>query len=496
MTDCITARLFSNYNGITPYLGVFSPLACRQQQTATAKAGSAKRSSPAAGRTSTAATKWHSATSSKARSRRPPAAGGRAASKTAAAGAAPAAVRAAAVAVDAATAAVAAAWADARARSSSRTAAAGVPPQRADVQADMSPEALHESVSTGSWPLGGVNGEPSACCTWLTGHDTVLSAAAAAAVNAAAVSGSQPPCGAAADAHLSGLHPAGGGFADNIQHSSTCWHSTPGALRPRAASAASLRSSCCDEMLLHHQQCQQQQHQHGSPAKASTAAPVRLRSRSLSPCAGVQRSSSSYQLLPSDITGRPSSSSSGVIHEYPCTGCSGSAGVCTCACDAVARVQPVVSLRTQAARSCSPPGGDGLSAAVLAAGQRDRLWKCLELHSSAAAKATVLQQKQHQQQQQRVAAAASAHSQLREELSATQLSERQLQRHSTFVGYMGVQHNWRARALAAQTSRWVWECGQRQGVINQHHSQHSQRNMLLMPTICPYYVAFVMAFVM
>jgi hypothetical protein len=93
---------------------------------------------------------------------------------------------------------------------------------------------------------------------------------------------------------------------------------------------------------------------------------------------------------------------------------------------------------------------------VLEAGRRDRLWQCLEQHSPKASNSPlqVLQQQhypdvQQQQQQQQVEGVDSP--ELQEELSAGQLTALRLQRYSTFLGFMSVQHNWRARALAART---------------------------------------------
>jgi hypothetical protein len=383
-----------------------------------------KRRSPA-GRAGASAAKWHSATSSKARSR--PAAR----SGSTAAGPGPAAVQAAAVAVDAATAAVAAAWADARGRCRSRTAAAKVASPHASAVLGTGAN-LQESFSLESWQ--GVQAQPSACCTWLSSHDTVLSDAAGAAVNAACAAACQAQeegCNAGAAALQQASYP-------DIVHSSSCWHSSPVAPRPRAASAGSMRSSCCDAA----EGIQQQQHL----AAAQLAA--QLRSRSTSPGTGLRRSSSCH-LDPG--AHRPGSSGSGVVHEYPCAaGCAGAA--CTCGGDAVARVYPV-RRHSPAPRPGSPVAGDALAHAVLEAGQRDRLWKCLELHSPAAAKLAL-----QQQQQGAGRSAAAAEARLQAELSAGQLLDLRLQRYSTFVSFMSVQHNWRARALAARTSRCAYCC--------------------------------------
>jgi hypothetical protein len=403
---------------------VVTCLCCRKQATAV-KPGS-KRRSPA-GRAGASAAKWHSATSSKARSRPAARAG------STAAGPGPAAVQAAAVAVDAATAAVAAAWADARGRCRSRTAAAEVASPHASAVLGTGAN-LQESFSLESWQ--GVQAQPSACCTWLSSHDTVLSDAAGAAVNAAACAAACQAQEDACSAGAAALHQAS--YPD-IVHSSSCWHSSPVAPRPRAASAGSMRSSCCDAA-----DGIQQQQQHVVAMQAA----AQLRSRSTSPGTGLRRSSSCHL---HSAAHRPGSSGSGMIHEYPCAaGCAGAA--CTCACDAIARVYPARQ-HSPAPRTSSPVAGDALSHAVLEAGQRDRLWKCLELHSPAGAKLAL-----QQQQQGAGRSAAAVEARLQAELSAGQLSDLRLQRYSTFVSFMSVQHNWRARALAARTSRCAYCC--------------------------------------
>jgi hypothetical protein len=97
------------------------------------------------------------------------------------------------------------------------------------------------------------------------------------------------------------------------------------------------------------------------------------------------------------------------------------------------------------------------SQGVLKAGQRERLWRCLEQHSPKAPKSPLQlllqQQQQHQdlKQQQQHLGGGLASQGLQEELSAGQLSALRLQHYSTFLGFMSVQHNWRARALAART---------------------------------------------
>jgi len=380
-----------------------------------AKAANTKRSPTA--RLPPAAAKWHSATSSKARSRP----GGSA--RKAAAGPGPAAVHAAAVAVDAATAAVAAAWADARVRSRSSSAAARLPPRASDAGVCAGPQ---QSFSLESWQ--GLKAEPSACCTWMTGcdtmlsgHDTALSEAAAAAVEAAAHSNACRMCGPRSVAPSA---------AAAVEHTCSCWHSSP--VQLRAASAASVRSSCCEELLAG---CQQQ-----------VQLQAARRSRSTSPYMGLRQSSSSC--LPMGVA-RPSSSGSGIVHEYPCAGCSG--GVCSCMSNASNRVS-LAAASSAARRSYSPAAGEALSQAVLAAGQRDRLWKCLELHSSAAANIAAQQQQQRcrgsSKQQQGAGLAAEAV--LQQEVSEDTL---QPHKYANFVAFMAVQHNWRGRALSSQTSR-------------------------------------------
>lgn len=100
-----------------------------------------------------------------------------------------------------------------------------------------------------------------------------------------------------------------------------------------------------------------------------------------------------------------------------------------------------------------------LSEAVLAAGQRDRLWKCLELHSPTAAKAAQQQQQQQQQLaikrlQQRQAGMAGHAAELQLEASEEeQLSAAHLQPYTAFVAYMAIQHNWRASSLSAHITR-------------------------------------------
>jgi hypothetical protein len=90
----------------------------------------------------------------------------------------------------------------------------------------------------------------------------------------------------------------------------------------------------------------------------------------------------------------------------------------------------------------------------------------VEAHSPASAKHTFSQQQQNQQQQQQQQhdqsmmdgcwkgpCAAGGRQGLQDELSAGQLSTQRLQHYSSFVRFMGLQHNWRARALAAHTTR-------------------------------------------
>lgn len=383
------------------------------------KAAHTKRSPTA--RLLPAAAKWHSATSSKARSR--PAAPGASARK-AAAGPAPAAVHAAVVAVDAATAAVAAAWADARVRSRSSSAAARLPPRASDAGVCAGPQ---QSFSMESWQ--GLKAEPSACCTWMTGcdtllsgHDTALSEAAATAVEAAAHNNACRMCSPG-----SLVAPSA---AAAVEHTCSCWHSSP--MQLRAASAASVRSSCCEELLAG---CQQQ-----------VQLQAARRSRSTSPYMGLRQSSSSC--LPKGVA-RPSSSGSGIVHEYSCTGCSG--GVCSCVSNASNRAS-LAAANSAVRRTYSPAAGEALSQAVLAAGQRDRLWKCLELHSSAAAKIAAQQQQQRcgRSSKQQQGAGVAADAELQQEVSEDTL---QPHRYANFVSFMAVQHNWRGRALSAQTSR-------------------------------------------
>lgn len=121
-------------------------------------------------------------------------------------------------------------------------------------------------------------------------------------------------------------------------------------------------------------------------------------------------------------------------------------------------------------RSRSPsPHSCGLAAtvaeplpqAVLAAGERDKLWRCLQTRSPVVASYALYQHQQQQQLRESVdkelrtlLADGGRHvSALQDELSAGQLFEQRLQRYSSFVSFMGVQHNWRGRALAARTSR-------------------------------------------
>jgi hypothetical protein len=62
-----------------------------------------------------------------------------------------------------------------------------------------------------------------------------------------------------------------------------------------------------------------------------------------------------------------------------------------------------------------------------------------------------LAQQQHQQGAAKAAAFKAAA--LQEEVSGSVLEAQQLERYSSFVAFMAVQHNWKARALAARISR-------------------------------------------
>lgn len=112
-----------------------------------------------------------------------------------------------------------------------------------------------------------------------------------------------------------------------------------------------------------------------------------------------------------------------------------------------------------------------LPAALLLAGEQQQLWNSLDL-SLAAAQATTLQQqldhlqgagagpvilRQSQQQQRplKTVADRAPASQPQEEEQEEQQAAARLQRYTALMQYMAVLHNWRARALAARTTRCV-----------------------------------------